>query len=234
MNTYNCIIVDDEEIDRLLTFSFVSRIPFLTIIDCCETADEALALIQTHKIDVLFLDIDMPELDGFALRRKAQHIPACIYITSHPEHALESYETIAFDFIVKPVYPDRFMSSMRRLEEYLNLLNKAHLLESRFDGSAIMVKKGHDDVKLNTYEVIYLESLREYTKIVTSFESYPIRASLSRIIKEHDFQDFVRIHRSFAVNKSFVNSINKQEVLLVNNIQLPVGRTYKDSLKELK
>ena len=102
MKSLNCIIADDDEIDRLLTLSFVKRFPEFNILGFCSNTEEALEIINQNKIDVLFLDIDMPGLSGIELRKKAADIPVCIYITSHPEFAVESFELDTLDFLVKP------------------------------------------------------------------------------------------------------------------------------------
>ena len=99
MENLNCIIVDDNEIDRLTVLSFAKRFPNLTIIGCFADSTEALVAIENNKIDILFLDIDMPGLSGVELRKKANQVPACIFITSHPEFAVESFELETLDFI---------------------------------------------------------------------------------------------------------------------------------------
>ena len=101
MERFNCIIVDDDEIDRLTVISFVKRFPEFTICGIFENAEAALETTDFQNIDVLFLDIDMPGENGLELRKKAQQVPACVFITSHPEHALESFELETLDFIVK-------------------------------------------------------------------------------------------------------------------------------------
>lgn len=161
-------------------------------------------------------------------------IPVCIYITSYPEYALEGYENSAFDFILKPIGVNRFNDSMRRLHDYLEMLSRVDFLESRFEENALHLKEGNSEVKINSDDVMYLEALKDYTKIVTPAKAYRVRTSLGNMISENNFKDLIRIHRSYAVNKLFVDSMSSQEVWLSNNVQIPVGRNYKDSLKVLK
>src|SRR6476620_7586816 len=108
MAIYNCIIIDDDEIDRLTVVSFAKKFPMLNIVGVYPDATQALPALEKEAIHILFLDIDMPELSGIEFRKKAAHIPVCIFITAHPEHAVESFELDTLDFIVKPLKLDRF------------------------------------------------------------------------------------------------------------------------------
>ena len=114
MTHFNCVIIDDDEIDRLTVVSYAKRIPNLTIVGIFESAVEAAATINEQPIDILFLDIDMPGENGLAFRKKMLEVPVCIFITSHPEHAVESFELETLDFIVKPFKFQRFEPISRR------------------------------------------------------------------------------------------------------------------------
>ena len=109
----NCIIIDDDEIDRLTVMSYAKRFSFLNIIGAYASAEDAIEILSEKNIDVLFLDIDLPGESGVEFRKKASEIPACIFITSHPEFAVESFELDTLDFIVKPIKMDRFESAMK-------------------------------------------------------------------------------------------------------------------------
>ena len=102
MKTWNCIIVDDEDVDRLMVVSFAKKFPQLNIIGAYSSADEALGVLEKNTVDILFLDIDMPGSNGVELRKKAMEVPVCIFITGHSEYAVESFELDTLDFIVKP------------------------------------------------------------------------------------------------------------------------------------
>lgn len=230
MRTYNCIIIDDDEIDRLTVVSFTKRFPQFNIAGIYENAVDALSAIETEAIDILFLDIDMPQLNGLELRKKALKIPVCIYITAHPEHAVESFQLDTLDFIVKPVKLNRFTETVTRIEEYLELKHKAGLFESSIGGNVIYIKEGHERTKLKLHDIIYLEALKDYTKIVTSSKRHCVLISIGNLLKESDFNSFVRIHRSFAVQKQYIDKKTTTEIILNNGILLPIGRSYKDNL----
>src|SRR5450432_4111073 len=116
-----CMLVDDDEIDKLTTLSFLEEYSFLQVTGTYHHSSAALAAAQKKPPDVLFLDIDMPGMNGLQLREQLMHIPACIFITSYPDYALESFEMAAFDFLVKPFTHHRFQRSMERLKEYFTI-----------------------------------------------------------------------------------------------------------------
>jgi len=230
---YTCIIIDDDEIDRLTVVSFAKKFPVLDILGVFESAEEALSIIEKEKIDVLFLDIDMPGLNGIEFRKKAIEIPVCIFITAHPEHAVESFEIETLDFIVKPLKLDRFAQTVSRIEEFMEIKLKALLFEASIGGDTIYIKEGHEQTKVKLHEILYLEALKDYTLIITDKKRHCVLSSIGNLLKENHFQSFIRIHRSFAVQKQFIQKINSSEILLHNNITIPVGRSYKDNLNLL-
>ena len=230
MKTLNCIIVDDDEIDRLTVLSYAKRFPHLNVVGVFDDAENAQPLLESETIDVLFLDIDMPTLSGFEFRKKAMNVPVCIYITAHPEHAVESFELEALDFIVKPLKMDRFAQTIQRIETFMEIKFKAQLFDSSLGGDAIYIKEGHEQTKVKLHDILYLEALKDYTLLITSQRRHCVLSSIGTLLKETHFQSFVRIHRSFAVQKQFVKKINSYEIELENNITIPIGRSYKDNL----
>jgi two-component system LytT family response regulator len=229
----NCIIVDDNEIDRLTVLSFTKKFQNFNIIGSFSDSTEALSAIEGNTTDIIFLDIDMPELSGVELRKKLKHVPVCIFITSHPEYAVESFELETLDFIVKPLKFDRFEHTMRRVVDFFEMKNKASLFESSIGGDVIYIKEGHEQIKIKLHEILYLEALKDYTLVVTAQKRYCVLSSIGLLLKEIGFQSFVRIHRSFAVQKQFISKINTHEIILNNDLAIPIGRSFKDNLKFL-
>ncbi len=232
-NKYSCIIIDDDEIDRLTVVAFAKKFPVLDIVGIFESAEDALPFIEKEKIDILFLDIDMPGLSGIEFRKKALEIPVCIFITAHPEHAVESFQIETLDFIVKPLKLDRFTQTVSRIEEFMEIKLKALLFEASIGGDTIYIKEGHEQTKVKLHEILYLEALKDYTLIITDKKRHCVLSSIGNLLKENHFQSFIRIHRSFAVQKQFIQKINSSEILLNNNISIPVGRSYKENLNLL-
>ena len=227
---YTYIIIDDDEIDRLTVLSFAKKFPVLDILGIFESAEDALPFIEKEKVDILFLDIDMPGLNGIEFRKKALEIPVCIFITAHPEHAVESFEIETLDFIVKPLKLDRFAQTVSRIEEFMEIKLKASLFEASIGGDTIYIKEGHEQTKVKLHEILYLEALKDYTLVITDKKRHCVLSSIGNLLKEDHFQSFIRIHRSFAVQKQFIQKINSTEIILNNNISIPVGRSYKENL----
>ncbi|MFZ0596517.1 MAG: LytTR family DNA-binding domain-containing protein [Flavobacterium sp.] len=227
---YSCIIVDDDEIDRLTVVSFAKKFPILDILGVFESAEDALPFIEEQKVDILFLDIDMPGLNGIEFRKKTLEIPVCIFITAHTEHAVESFEIETLDFIVKPLKLDRFAQTVSRIEEFMEIKLKASLFEASIGGDTIYIKEGHEQTKVKLHEILYLEALKDYTLIITNKKRHCVLSSIGNLLKEDHFKSFIRIHRSYAVQKQFINKINSTEIILNNNVSIPVGRSYKENL----
>ncbi|MCE7042033.1 LytTR family DNA-binding domain-containing protein [Dyadobacter sp. CY312] len=231
---YSCIIIDDDEIDRLTTMVFARKYPFLNIIGVFSSATEALAAVKNVQVDVMLSDIDMPDLNGLEFRAKMMNISVCIFISAYPDYAAESFEMEAFDFLVKPLKHDRFEQSMNRLQNYFELKRKAQLFEySLGSNNTVFIKDGHEHIKLNLHDIVYLEALKDYTRIVTTSKKYSVLVSIGNLLMETAFQSFLRIHRSYAVQRHYIDRITSQEVF-VQEFTLPIGRSYKDVLVNLK
>ncbi|HOX81641.1 MAG TPA: LytTR family DNA-binding domain-containing protein [Chryseolinea sp.] len=228
----SCIIVDDDEVDRLTTLSFVRKYSFLKVEGVYASAEAAIEGMKTVHPEVLFLDIDMSGISGLELREKVMHIPGCIFITAYPDYAVESFEKDALDFLVKPIKANRFEKAMKRLEDFLVVRNKAALLDDVLGGDTIVIKEGHEKIKIHLHDVIYLEALKDYTRIVTEAKKYCVLSSLGNLLKENAFQSFVRIHRSYAVQAKYIARITTSYVA-VREYELPIGRSYQESLSKI-
>lgn len=223
-----CIIVDDDELDRLLIQSFVKRFELFELVGVFESAEKALQYIENNPVDIAFLDIELDGESGIDLRKKALQIPICIFISSHFENAAETFEIQTLDFIVKPLKFERFEKCVSRIKEYLEINTKATLYEESIGGDSFYIKEGHEKVKIKIHEILYLEALKNYSIIVTDSKKHYILKGFSEILKENHFKNFVRIHRSYAVCKDKIEKISAQEVFLKNEKSLPIGRNYKN------
>lgn len=231
---FSCIVVDDDEIDRLTVLAFLSEYPHIRVIDSFDAPLKALETVKTSKPDVLFLDVDMPGMSGLQLREQLMDVPACVFITSYPDYAVESFEKQALDFLVKPVAGARFAKTIERLNEYLLLRKKASLLHHTIGADTIFIKEGHEEIKLQLHDILYLEAMKDYTAVMTTKRKYMVATPMGNLIQAKPFEQFIRIHRSYAVPKHFIRRIGSDELELENAIRLPVGRTYKEALAGIK
>jgi two-component system, LytTR family, response regulator len=228
---YSCLIVDDNRIDRLMTISLVRSYSFLTITGDFESAETALKKTGSALPDVLFLDVDMPEMNGLDLRAHLNRVPACIFITAFPDYALSAFEVNALDFLIKPLNPERFSRSMQRLRFFLDNWQRADLLSHSLEDDGLFIKEGRDQVKIHLRDIIYLEALKDYTGVITRERKYCVLNTLGNMLQERPFRNFIRIHRSYAVHNMHIQKFNSRE-LTAGEFNLPVGRIYKDSLND--
>ena len=231
---YTWIILDDNEIDRLTATVFVKKYSFLDLVGVFSSPVEAYAFLIDRKVDVLLSDIDMPDLSGLEFRSKMMDIPVCIFITAFPDYAAESFEMEVLDFLVKPFKAERFEQCMSRVLNYLELRHKAQLFEySLGNDNTVFIKDGHEKIKLNLHDIVYLEALKDYTRIITASKKYSVLSPIGQLLREDCFKSFLRIHRSYAVQPNYIDRITSRQVY-VRDYSLPVGRSYKDALLNLK
>ncbi|NHM06724.1 response regulator transcription factor [Flavobacterium sp. CYK-4] len=230
MSLHPCLIIDDDEIDRLTVLAHAKKHDCLKINGVYSSAEEALKRGVPPDTDILFLDIDMPGLSGLEFRKIMQQVPVCIFITAHSEHAAECFGLETLDFIIKPVKKDRFAQTIARIEQYFDLRQKAALFEKSVGTDSVIIKEGHKETRIKIQEILYLEALKDYTLIITPQKKHCVLSSLGNLLKESYFQSFVRVHRSYAVQKNHVQYTAPLEVGLSGGIKIPIGRSYKDLL----
>ncbi len=230
MRPFDCIIVEDDELERLVVQSYAKRFATLNIVGVFDCAEKALLFLEKNAVEVAFLDIELGNSSGLELRRKALEIPVCVFITSHSESAAETFELQTLDFIVKPFKFPRFEQMMKRLEEFMEIRTKANLFEATIGGDVIYIKTGHDQIKVKLHEIIYLEALKNYTILVTENKRHCVLSNLGEILQEENFKSFVRVHRSYAVQQKFIQKITSQELEMNNGFNVPIGRSYKENL----
>ncbi|GAB0154923.1 LytTR family DNA-binding domain-containing protein [Chryseobacterium sp. Alg-005] len=224
-----CMIIDDDELDRLVLHHHLKQYENIEIVASFNSAEKAIPYLDL-PIDLLFLDIDLPGMSGMEFRKLAHKIPACIFISSHPEYAIETFELDTLDFIPKPLKTDRFHHSMQRLFDFFETKEKCDCFDALIGENSIKIKEGGNISQVKITDILYLEALKDYTRIITQEKKHCILDSLGNILHKSHFDSFVRIHRSYAVPRHLIRSKNNHEVELVENIKLPIGRAYKGNL----
>ena len=225
-----CIIVEDNPHDLDLLKYYVQKEHFLEFTHSFANAVEAIAYINKFHPPLIFLDIDMPVVKGIDLYKSLAYKPVCIFVSSYSEFAIESYEIQAFDFILKPVTADRFNDCIRRLGEYEELKKRADLYNTQFQLQNILVKEGTATYKIHLNDIVYIEALNDYSKVVTKTKKYITLSKLKHFLEKLPGEDFIRIHRSYAVSKSAVEKISGNE-MIIGGQKLPIGKTYRLQLK---
>lgn len=224
------VIIDDDEIDRMVIETEAAKFPFLEKIAACENTLEALGIIKQSQPEVIFLDIEMPGISGIELiRRKITDTALPVFITSHVEFALESYELDAFDYLLKPVSSERFERCAFRLRDFFRMQAKSYAFDSGEENNFIIIKQGHDKYKMAINDILYLEAMRDYTRITTVDKQYLVLTTLSGILEKLPLDIFCRIHRSYVVNRHKIDSVQKNKIN-IGSYELPIGKLYKFAL----
>ncbi len=228
------ISLDDSLVDQLMLKEYASAFPFLKEIGNYSTPNEGLMAMRELKPDLVFLDVEMPGMTGVeVLRLIRREVPLAVFITSHPEFALDSFELSAFDYVVKPLTQERFASTAKRLQEYWAMKQKAEAYEVIVEQEYIVIKEGYNQVKLPLHEIIYLEAMQDYTKVVTEKKNYLTLTTLTAILQKLSAVKFMRVHRSYVVALSKIRGINGSTILC-GETAIPIGKTYKTEIAQLK
>lgn len=224
------LIVDDEEIDRLNIQMEADKFPFLKKIASCAHALEAAELISKYHPDILFLDIEMPGITGLQLMKMLSGLTLLpVFITSHPEFAIESYEIEAFDYLLKPLTAERFARCALRLRDFCQLRSAAFAFEKEQESGTLIIKQGYEKCKLKIADILYLEAMKDYTRIIVPGRQYLVLTTLSSMQEKLPPEKFIRIHRSYIVNPDKIISIKANRIYLPQ-YDLPVGKLYKNAL----
>ncbi len=222
----NCAIIEDDELDRDIAEDFLSQIPFINHIGSFSSPFDAMGTLKNGNIQLLLLDLDIPVVNGLDFYKSLPIKPLCIIITAHPEYALEGYEANVLDYIVKPLKFERLQKAVNLAKEYLEIKEKAALFDVSFDDNILSIKEGTTIIQLKTKDIIYLEALGDYTKIITSEKVYMTLLGLKLFIEKLPENKFLRIHRSFAVSVDKIRKLKDNELIL-DEIHLPVGKTFR-------
>ena len=232
MDKISSFIIDDDELDRLTIESYLEQYSFISVDGSFSNPLDCVELIRKKNIKLLFLDIDMPVINGIDFLNSLTNPPACIFITSHPEFALEGFENFALDFLLKPVKPDRFDKAIKRAKEFLQIQEKALLYDVHFADDFLVIKESYDLIQIKISDIIYLEALKDYTKVITLQKTYLTLSTLKHFFEKLPVNRFLRIHRSFAVAMSQVKKMEQNELLL-ENIRLPIGKTFRNEIHKI-
>jgi DNA-binding LytR/AlgR family response regulator len=232
--TIRYIAIDDNQVDLLILKEYSSPFHFLQHCGSFTTPAEGLAAVELLQPDLVFLDIEMPDITGLeVLRTIKAKIPIAVFITSHPEFALEGFELSALDYVVKPLTTERFVHTARRIEEYWEMKQKAILYEVLFENESLTIKDGHSHIKLPQQDIIYLEAMQDYTKVVTEKKNYMTLTTLTGFLDKIANNNFLRIHRSYAVAVNKIKELHPNKIIC-GGITIPVGKTYRSVVAQIK
>jgi two-component system LytT family response regulator len=226
----NCIAVDDEPLALKLLQDNISKVPFLKLVSACNDAFEAMKALQENKIDLVFIDIQMPGLTGLQFIGSLENKPLVIFITAYKQYALESYDLSVVDYLVKPVALDRFIKACNRGKE----LHELKIIKQQPFAEYFFLNVDYSQVKVMFDDIIWIEGLGDYVKVNLKSTKKPIvvRTSLKAIETELPPNKFIRIHKSYIIAISEITAVRKNSVF-IKEMELPVGETFRETVEKL-
>ena len=227
-----CIIVDDEQLVRELLEDSIRQIPFLQLVRSCKNSLEAIDILQTGNIDLIFLDIQMPGLSGLQFLRSLSDPPLVILVTAYEKYALDGFEMNVVDYILKPFSFERLLKAGNRANELFKL-KKANAVSIN-EASHFFVNVEYTLVKIVVSDIAYVEGLKDYIKIHLTSSPKPVLTHMTmKAIEEKLPQTaFIRTHKSYLVSLPKITRI-KRDFVCINEQEIPVGESYKESLTRL-
>lgn len=226
-----CIAIDDEPLALKQLSDFIKKTPFLELVSSCKSAFEALDLISNLEVDLLFVDIQMPDLTGIDFVKSLNRNKKVIFTTAYQDFALEGFKVEALDYILKPFGYNEFLKAANKANEYFNLLDKASVIAEEKD-DYLFVKSEYKIRRINLADILYIEGLREYVKIILK-EEKPVLSLMSLKSMEDKLPEnaFMRVHRSFIVNLNEVQTIERSRIVF-GKTYIPVSDQYKEKFQK--
>lgn len=220
-----CIIIDDNEIALMATKQCASKVESLNIVGTFNDAIQALSYITSNPVDLIFLDIEMPELNGMEfIRALQQPRPQIILTTSHTEFALEAFEENVLDYLVKPITLPRFINAVNKAK----IILEKHKIDHS-DNDTLFIKKGNLIVRVNKADVLWIEGLGDYVTLNTEKEKFVVHSTMHAIEQKFSSKEFIRVHRSFIIRIDKINNIEDNCISYFDKF-IPIGKTYKDAV----
>jgi DNA-binding LytR/AlgR family response regulator len=228
-----CIVVDDEQLIRELLEDNIRQIPFLELVQVCKNALEAIEIIQKEKIDLIFLDIQMPRLNGLQLLKSLAAPPFVIIITAYEKYALEGFDLNVVDYLLKPFHFERFLKACNRANDLFNLKQR-NTITPLAEVEHFFVHVEYTQVKIVVADVEYIEGLKDYIKIYLSSSAKPVLTRMTMKAVEDKLKPpaFIRIHKSFLIAAKKITTV-KRDLVFIGNKEFPLSDFYKENITRL-
>lgn len=225
-----CLIADDEVIAHQILEQYIMQTPGLTLVAKCRNALEAFAKLEQHSIDLVFLDIEMPLVNGVAFLRTLNipNPPKVIFTTAYAEYALEGYELNVVDYLLKPFSFERFSKAVEKAKQ--SLQKPAETQTPAEDNNYLVIKEKGGLMKIPYNEILYIEASRDYMKIVTTARQYLVHLTMKKLEELLPVEQFIRTHKSYIVSLAQIKQLKSDNLLLSNNISIPVSINYKEEV----
>ncbi len=229
-----CLVVDDEPLAQQVLEDFITRVPFLELVGKCSGALQAVEFIQHNPVDLIFLDINMPVVNGIEMITSLPVKPLFILTTAYSEYALQGYAINATDYLLKPIPFERFMVAVNKAYELFTLRNQSKSEDSgsqkTTESDYIFVRADYQTLRINLKDILYIEGLKDYVRIHMSTRK-PVMTlqTMKNMAELLPARQFVRVHKSYIVNLVNIDAVERNSIL-IGDKRIPVGDGYKDEL----
>ncbi len=227
MKTIQCLVVDDEPVARRIIEGYIAELSELKVVGSCANALSAKKILTKKKVDLLFLDLEMPKIKGFPFLRTLINPPTVIITTAHREFALEGYELNVLDYLLKPISLPRFLKAINKYKK--DQSQKDQYQGVGQDSNFIYVTYNRKTLRLYTKNIHYIQGMNNYIRIKYQTREIVVYSSMSNILKKLG-ASFVRVHKSFIINKASVTAFTR-EVVEIESKKIPIGQLYQDVVK---
>ncbi|MDJ1500274.1 LytTR family DNA-binding domain-containing protein [Xanthocytophaga agilis] len=231
----SALIIDDEPLAHDVILRYLEDVSFVQVVGQCYQASEAIQVVNTQKIDLIFLDIRMPRIQGLDLLRTLRQKPMVIITSAYQEYALESFELDVCDYLLKPFRFDRFLKAVQKAYELYQLKNQEGnnlpVVSEPAPEQQIFIKSDKRFIQLNLKDIYYLEAYGNYIKIWLEDRYHLTMRTMGSFEEQLPENDFIRVHKSFIVNKNHVAYLEGKMVILKNNKRIQVGKNYTQAFK---
>jgi len=228
MKKTRCLLVDDEPLAIALMQKHIGQLDFMEVAATCPNALKALEILKTTEIDLMFLDISMPAINGIDFLKMLRNPPKVIITTAFREYALDGYDLDIVDYLLKPITFDRFFKSIERYLRNPDQQMQPVPLQSN-EPSTLFIKSGYRNIRINIDDILYMESLKDYVKICTLTGEITTKYRISDMEDNLSDKNFLRIHRSFIVNFKHITAFTSSDVE-IGKTELPIGESYKEQV----
>lgn len=230
----NCVIIDDEPLAREGLSNYVREVDFLHLVDTCTNPLELIKLLDQAPVDLIFLDIQMPKMNGLEFLKIVQKPPMVIITTAFPSYALEGFQLNVMDYLLKPITFDRFFKAANKAKEYFQLLNKTAVSETHKaerEEDYFFIKCGSKYEKIYFNDILYVQGMQNYVTIYTRKGKYMTLLYLKNLEENLDKKAFIRVHKSYIVSIDKIEGIEGNEIFIQSN-KIPISRNYHDIVIE--
>ena len=236
-NIIHCIVVDDEPPALAVLEKYISAIPSLSLVATCNNAVEALPVLQNEKIDLLFIDIQMPNILGTDFIRTLINPPKIIFTTAYRKYAVDGFELDAVDYLLKPISFERFLKAVNKVMR-LNLhsadtsLPHSEIAQAATPGTFIFLRAERKNIRVHLDDILFIESLKDYLKVVTKEKTVITKQSISSLEEMLPSSAFIRTHRSFIIATGKIDAISSDQVQ-IGKYEIPVSRSYRHEVEKM-